>query len=348
MGDRARPAWFQSKAAAGGLAVLSVGFISAWFAGKLLHWPWPDGADWQAIWTFFTFLVAAIAASAALAQLAAHQEAQLEQSRPYVIVDFAFRSMLISIEVRNIGQTPATDVRLAWNVEPRAVEERQTAALKRNLVDRSIPFLAPGRAVRYSIGWGPKFVPDTSLPKRYEVTTLYGDGHGHEFGPELQILDFDQWAESSVGVDYENKNWNELKRQTEAQRKIADNLGRIDDRVEGLLASFAQTAVQVLAASRAGGEDGVAWAVIPHSSEGRLVANIGTEAARDVEVAEISGDSDFLQICNDKLPRDVRVGDAVEVSLFSGLGQPTSTQIRVTWTEAGRKRQADYTVGLGR
>ncbi|WP_293781483.1 hypothetical protein [uncultured Aeromicrobium sp.] len=309
---------------------------------------WPTPGEWQAFGAVATTIVAGVAAWIALSQLKAHHEAQREQSRPYVIVDFAFRSMLISIEVRNIGQTPATDVRMAWNVEPRAVEDRQTAAITRNLVDRSIPFLAPGRAVRYSIGWGPKFVPDDSLPKRYEVTTTYGDGHGHAFGPELQILDFDQWAESSVDVDYDNKNWNEFKRQTEAQQKIADNLGRLDDRAEGLLASFAQTAVQMLTASRVGSQDAVAWAVIPHSSQGRLVANIGTEVARDVEVAEIGGASDFLQICDDSLPRDVRVGDAVELSLFSGLGQPTSTRIRVTWTEAGRTRQAYYTVGLGR
>lgn len=343
--------WFQSKAAAWGLAALSFAFVGTWLAGKLLDWPWPDGTDWQAIWTFFTFLVAAIAASAALAQLAAHQTAQIEQSRPYVIVDFAFRSTLVLIEIKNIGQTSAKDVKLSWLPEPTAMDERKTAAIKRNLVDGHVPFLAPGRSIRYAVGLGAEYWKSDEIPKQYTVEAVYLDIHGQEFGRgEQMVLDLAQWAEALADSDYDNKNWNQFKKQAEAQKKISEHLARIDDRAEGLLASFAQTAVQMLVASRVGRGEGVVWAVIPNALEARLVANVGTEVARHVEIAEVGADggSDFLQVDDENLPRDVRTGDAVTLSLSPSLGQPSSTQIRVSWTEGGRRHQAEYIVGLGR
>lgn len=212
--------WFETKWAVWGLGALSIVFIGTWLAGKLFGWDWPDGSDWQAIWTFFTFLVAAIAAAVALQQLRAHYEAQREQSRPFVIVDFAFRSTLVSIEVKNIGATPARDVCLEWDVEPVGDEQRHTDALKRNLVDGVIPFLAPGRTIRYFLARGEHMVAPSSIPTRYHVKMNYHDAGGAEFGPEPMILDFEQWSESLVDTDYANKNWNEFSRQAKAQGQL--------------------------------------------------------------------------------------------------------------------------------
>lgn len=235
---QAKLPWFQRRSAGWGLVALSVLFVGTWFAGKLLRLPWPDGSDWQAIWTFFTFLVAAVAASVALAQLSAHQAAQRELSRPFVVVDFAFRSILLLIEVRNIGQTPARNVQLKWDVEPKSLDDKRSQAIKRNLVDGSIPFLAPGRSIRYFVGRGPDYWASDAVPKRYEVTAAYSDAQGHTFGAdEKMILDLSQWAEALADSDYDNKNWNQFKWQTKAQKEIAQVLGRVDGRLEDMEAS---------------------------------------------------------------------------------------------------------------
>lgn len=214
--------WFETKWVVWGAGSLSIIFIGTWLSGKLLAWPWPDGSDWQAIWTFCTFLVAAIAAAVALQQLRAHYVSQREQSRPFVIVDFAFRSSLVSIEVKNIGATPACDVRMEWDVQPVSDDQMQTDVLKRNLVDGIIPFLAPGRAIRYFLAPGQHMVENGLLPIRYNVMVRYFDAAGVKFGPESMLLDFNQWSESLVDSDYENKNWNEFSRQAKAQGKLVE------------------------------------------------------------------------------------------------------------------------------
>ena len=232
--QQGRP-WYQRKSAAWGLATVAILFVVTWLTGKLLRWPWPDGSDWQAIWTFFTFLIAAVAASVALAQLAAHQQAQRELTRPYVVVDFAFKSILLLIEVRNIGQAPAHNVELTWNPKPQALDERHGQAIERNLVNGVIPFLAPGRTVRYSVGRAPDYWADDLMPKRYTVVARYRDPRGEPFGEDEQmVLDLGQWADALADDDYENKNWNQLKWQTEAQRKIAAAVERFDSHLEGL------------------------------------------------------------------------------------------------------------------
>lgn len=236
---RQGPPWFQRKSAAWGLATVAILFVATWLTGKLLRWPWPDGSDWQAIWTFFTFLIAAVAASVALAQLSAHHQAQRELTRPYVVVDFAFKSILLLIEVRNIGQTPAHNVELTWNPKPQALDERQGQAVERNLVNSVIPFLAPGRTVRYSVGRAPDYWANESMPKRYTVVARYRDPRDELFGEDEQmVLDLGQWADALADDDYDNKNWNQLRWQTEAQRKIAAATERVDARLESLSESI--------------------------------------------------------------------------------------------------------------
>lgn len=227
--------WFQRRGAAWGLGILSVLFVGTWLAGKICNWPWPDGSDWQAIWTFFTFLIAAVAAAIALAQLSAHQETQREQSRPYVIVDFAFRSVLLMIEVTNIGKTPAHDVRFSWDAEPVGLKPEDTAVLKRKLVDGEIPFLAPGRSIRQFVGRAPDYWKSDAVPKRYEVECTYRDTRGANFGNgERMVLDLAQWNDALADTDYDNKNWNQFKQQTAAQKDIANKVRQVATEIEVL------------------------------------------------------------------------------------------------------------------
>lgn len=204
--------------------VCTIAFLGLWFVGHLLGWNWPDAADWQAIWTFATFLVAVLAVVVAVGQLDAHRETQWEQSRPYVIVDFAFRSTVLMIEVKNIGQSAARDVRLSWSPTLIAKDVHAVEAIQRNLVHGVIPYLAPGRAIRYYMGTIPEHLNDDSLPKRFEVTASYTDSAGRGIDGEVMLLDLGQWEETLADSDYENKNWNERKRQTAAIKEVTKSI----------------------------------------------------------------------------------------------------------------------------
>lgn len=301
---------------------------------------WPTPEAWQAVGAVATTIVAAGAAWIALRQLSSHHKAQLDQSRPYVIVDFAFRSHLLMIEIRNIGHSPAEDIKLNWSPAPQTTEARRTEVLKRNLVEGTIPFLAPGRSLKYAVDTVPRILDAADLPKRFEVTASYRDTHGNNFPDERSILDLSQWANALVESDYDNKNSEELKRQTAAQQKMAAELKALEQHGRGLLQSFAHTAILLISASSRGEPSGARWAVIPNSADGRLVANVGTATAQNVEITEVgfAEDLGILRI-DDRLPRDVEPADSVAVELFVSMGSPSTSHVRVTWTEGGSQQR---------
>lgn len=70
--------------------------------------PTPD--EWTALFAGLTLVAAIIAAVIALRQLRAHFETARAQGRPYVIVDFAFKSILMQVEIKNIGATAASEL----------------------------------------------------------------------------------------------------------------------------------------------------------------------------------------------------------------------------------------------
>jgi hypothetical protein len=345
---RPKPPWFQRKSAAWALGLLSALFIGTWLAGGIWNWSWSDGADWQAIWMFFTFLVAAIAAWVALAQLSAHHEAQLEQSRPYVIVDYSFRSVLLMIEVTNIGQTPAQNVRLAWDIEPMALNAADTQALSRKLVQGSIPFLAPGRSVRHFVGRTPDYWAADSVPKRYEVEASYTDGQGRPFGAgERMVLDLAQWNDATADTDYDNKNWNQFKWQTEAQKEIAKDLSTVAQHLHDLRETLTVLGGQLVTSRKKfAGSSGAEWVVLPGGGDGRRITNVGASTAESVMVVDVTneeGRSGF-SLQDEDLPHDVAVNDSILAGMRKSLADPFSSEILITWSEEGKEFEATYSV----
>src|SRR3546814_4507405 len=59
---------------------------------------------------------------------------------------------MILFEVKNTGLTAAEEVTFEWSPLPRSFEANATAAIHRALVEHGIPFLAPGRSLRYYVG----------------------------------------------------------------------------------------------------------------------------------------------------------------------------------------------------
>ncbi len=222
--------------------VLVAGFVvvamSLVASGVWPHWwrvDWfPSPTEWTALWAFVTMLVATIAASFALIQLRHNSRESAERTRPFIVVDFHFRSILITIEVRNVGATAARDVRLEWSDIPSIKDPRRATAFKRMLVDEPIPFLAPGRAIRFMVGSFPEYPKDA--PRRFTVKSRCVGHDGTSTWESEAVLDLDQWAEALADSDYDNKNWNESQRQTKALQAIGSKLETMSEAFIGALA----------------------------------------------------------------------------------------------------------------
>lgn len=159
---------------------------------------WPTADEWQALWAFATLVVAVVAAWLALRQYRSSVGSQLEQARPYVIVDFSFEGgAAILLEVKNVGLTAARNIRFEWSPLPVAEDEVAQAAIDRTLVRDGIPFLAPGRSMFF---WFGIFRDDygETMQRRLMVTAICeGSGDARTWTSQ-SLLDLDQWAETMV------------------------------------------------------------------------------------------------------------------------------------------------------
>lgn len=198
----------------------------------------PSPEEWGAVWTAATLATAAAAAWLALAQLRHSAQASLDQARPFVIVDVHFRaSVILSIEVKNSGLTAARDIKLDWSAVPAIADEKRRDAFMRNLVNEHIPFLAPGRVIRYFVGRFPDYPKEAT--RRFVIHASYKGADGFTAWDSESVVDLDQWANALADSDYENKNWNENKRQTKAQQDAAKHMKSVANAIE-VLAEFVE------------------------------------------------------------------------------------------------------------
>lgn len=117
-------------------------------------WGWTSD-QWTAAYTLLTaglLFVAVVAAIVAYQQVRAVRATQRESSRPYVIVTAESSPIgwrVLDLVVRNIGQRPAYNVRLALDPEPVRTEETPQAPLSEvRMLTEPIPMLAPGQELR--------------------------------------------------------------------------------------------------------------------------------------------------------------------------------------------------------
>lgn len=200
--------------------------------------PTPD--EWMALFAGLTLIAAIVAAAIALRQLRAHFETTRAQSRPYVIVDFAFKSILMQIEIKNIGATAASDVNL--RVDPPFESSLRDQAETLNSIfaePEKISMLAPGRRILYTFDRAPDYYK-ANRPERYTVTASYTDMPVQHHRPwrrawrrevirytDTYVLDFRQWSQATTESGYDNMNWNIAKRQERRTEKAAKALTTI-------------------------------------------------------------------------------------------------------------------------
>ena len=120
------------------------------------------------------------------------------QTRPYVIVDFEFQSIVVMLAVRNIGTTPAREVRIRFDppLQSSLAHDPSEFAV---FADGS-PMLAPGRAIRHMFGTGPQFFPQEGegVPLRYEAQVQYTNLGGKRYDDPPLVLDLLPFKNSAL------------------------------------------------------------------------------------------------------------------------------------------------------
>jgi hypothetical protein len=153
----------------------------------------------------------------AAVQLLHAQRVRREQNRPYVIVDFEFRSFVIYLAIRNIGSTVARNARISFDKKLGSTLPGRAKIDDLRLFTEPIPMLAPGRRISVLLDSFPARVERGDLPMSYTVTVDYEDSSGRPYNDPPYPLDLGTYRESAM----EPKGLPELVGEVEKLRKEA-------------------------------------------------------------------------------------------------------------------------------
>lgn len=151
---------------------------------------------WTAIYTLLTFgllMVAVIAAAYAKRQWDVARHAQLEASRPYVIVTAEpseASRRLFDLSIRNIGKRPAISVRVQLDPPPRRAKEIEGHEFaKMKMLNQPIEMLAPDQDMRAF--WDDHVDRQShDMSTTHQITITYSDTSGIKY-EEKSVIDLD-------------------------------------------------------------------------------------------------------------------------------------------------------------
>ncbi|MEV6695235.1 hypothetical protein AB0M35_27555 [Micromonospora sp. NPDC051196] len=153
------------------------------------------GSEWQAVAAFIAIFVAG---PIALWQVLEARRVRLEQSRPYVIVDFEFRSILVYLKIENIGTTIARNVEIKFDPPLESASGRRERIRESSLFRQPIPMLAPGRKIAIRLD-SYNTRASSGLPMQYTVSISYeGVGSQKQFIDPPYPLDLKMYEGASV------------------------------------------------------------------------------------------------------------------------------------------------------
>ncbi|WP_026208463.1 hypothetical protein [Catelliglobosispora koreensis] len=154
----------------------------------------PKITDWMQAWGTLigaTLTVAAVVLTGLLLRheiRAARQAREMadEEARPYVIVDFDFRGVIVLLVIQNIGRSIAHDVEINFDppLASKAFDFDDVQALK-----GPIRMMAPGRKIPFFFDSVLERSPDAGLPDSYSVSISYRDSAGTKYDDPPYTLD---------------------------------------------------------------------------------------------------------------------------------------------------------------
>lgn len=207
----------------------------------------PTADEWQAVFAGVGVGVTALAAVLALVQLRRYIREQEDAARPFLVVDYKFRSILMMIEVRNVSGAVASDIRLTVD-KPFEGQMAGRAEVLNGLFSDvyRIKQLVPGRSIYWTFDRAPEYYAG-EFPRNYEVTASYNDPRllrrsvrWKIWTPKIPVtytetfeLNIEQWGHANADVDYDDKNWNINNRNEKRVERIAEGIGDLVHLMQG-------------------------------------------------------------------------------------------------------------------
>lgn len=157
-------------------------------------------ADWgPAEWAAFAAVAGLVVAmSVGLWQVLESRDLRKEQSRPFVIVDFEFRNILVYLQISNIGTTIARDVEIKFDKPLTTTLGRPAEVDESPLFERPIPMMAPGRRISILFDSFIGRAGRDDMPMVYQVSLTYRDAHGRTFEDPPYPLDLGIYTASAI------------------------------------------------------------------------------------------------------------------------------------------------------
>jgi hypothetical protein len=139
--------------------------------------------EWEAIGVWVTGGITIGLLWLAWRQLVHAREARNDQTRPFVIVDVDFRSILIMLTVKNTGLTAARKVRVTFD-EPLTSAATDPDWQASSAFKSGIPFMAPGRELRFFL--------DSYLERTEKLYPMVIKGVVKYFGPIEDVPEYEE------------------------------------------------------------------------------------------------------------------------------------------------------------
>lgn len=155
-----------------------------------------------------------------LLEILERQTRTLEQlARPYVIADVypRWHVNMLYFRVRNVGQTPAFDIRVS--LDP-PVDFPAGSSAELNIFRQPISALGKGEEISFFFNSAIELFNNEDIPRRFEVALQYRDMQGTQYR-ELLVLDVDLWRHLALELPASDKLLNDLARIQSELEKLA-------------------------------------------------------------------------------------------------------------------------------
>jgi hypothetical protein len=153
---------------------------------------WWRTAEWEALGVWLTGIVTIGLLIYAVMQLREARGVRSDQTRPYVVVDFHFKSVMVALSVKNVGQTPAKNVRVKLDEPVTSAVMPSVEWQESGLFKDGVSMFAPGREMRFALDVMSKR-RERGLPMTISGAIEYGRYQG-EGGPWVEPFVIDLFA----------------------------------------------------------------------------------------------------------------------------------------------------------
>jgi hypothetical protein len=173
-------------------------------------------SEWAAVSVIIGVGVSLLVGSGQLRQVRRIRD---EQTRPFIIVDFHFRSILASLSVRNVGQTAAEDVRVFLDQPVSSTVMTDVNWQHSGLFADGVPLFAPGREMRFVLDVMSERI-ESGLPMTFTGRVEYWrPDHGGRQLVERFSLDLTVFANSQLAP----KDLSDLADEVERIRRLLED-----------------------------------------------------------------------------------------------------------------------------